>query len=29
LYYRRAKFAELLFGTPYEHRERLARAAGL
>lgn len=29
LYYRRAKAAELLFGHPDEHRERLATAAGL
>ncbi|SNR94325.1 Acyl-CoA dehydrogenase [Haloechinothrix alba] len=29
LYYRRAKFCELLFGNPYEYRERLATAAGL
>ncbi|WP_028852189.1 acyl-CoA dehydrogenase family protein [Thermocrispum municipale] len=29
LYYRRAKAAQLLFGNPDEHRERLAVAAGL
>ncbi|AII10926.1 acyl-CoA dehydrogenase (plasmid) [Rhodococcus opacus] len=29
LYYRRAKFCELFLGTPEEHRERLARTAGL
>lgn len=29
LYFRRAKSSELLFGNPYEHRERLAAVAGL
>jgi alkylation response protein AidB-like acyl-CoA dehydrogenase len=29
LYYRRAKATELLFGDPYQHRERLAATAGL